>query len=160
MEIWRRAAGLGTCRRHRGMELWRCAAGVGTSRYGDRELGRHVAGLGTWRCRGIKIGRCAAGVLRLRGMELWSSGGMLWARRCCLKRGLEMRCRLSYLPQELRRHAVGVEMSRYGGTSIRMARASRAEVVVVKSWLAPQLLPAPRLLPAIQLFLARNPAPA
>ena len=58
------------------------------------------------------------------------------------------------LSQELRRHGVGVEMRRYGGTSIRMARASRAEVVVVKSWLAPQLLP------AIQLFLARDPASA
>ena len=33
-----------------------------------------------------------------------------------------------------------------------MARASRAEVVVVKSWLAPQLLPVPQLLSVIQLL--------
>ena len=26
--LWRRAAGVGTCRRHGGMEVWKCAAGV------------------------------------------------------------------------------------------------------------------------------------
>ena len=41
----------------------------------------------------MEVWRCAAGVLPLRGMELWSSGGMLRARGRCLKRGLEMRCR-------------------------------------------------------------------
>jgi len=36
-------------------------------------------------------------------------------------------------------------MRRYGGTSIRTARASRAEMVVVKSSLVPRLLPAIQL---------------
>src|SRR5947207_6054438 len=46
LELWRRAAGVGTWRTHRGIDLWKCAAGVST-----------------WRCG---------------GMELCSSGGVLW----------------------------------------------------------------------------------
>ena len=62
-------------------------------RYGDSELGRHVAGLGTWSDSGVKVycrradaeaqryealelWKCAAGVLPLRGMELWGSGAL------------------------------------------------------------------------------------
>ena len=36
---------------------------------------------------------CSQIVLPLRGMEIWSSGGMLRAWGRCLKRGLEVRCR-------------------------------------------------------------------
>ena len=40
-----------------------------------------VAGVGMRRCRGIELGRHAAGLgdVEVRGMEIWSSGGMLRA---------------------------------------------------------------------------------
>ena len=106
MEIWRRAAGVGMCRTHRGMELCRCAAGVGTSRYaaleaccacrdveeeeaqsyrtsGDALRALLKRDLELWRrparvmsARGSELWRCAAAVEKL---EIWSSGGTLQA---------------------------------------------------------------------------------
>src|SRR5436190_23448124 len=73
----------GRCRK-RGLEvgMWRCRdlevrckrADVEAKRYGDPELGRHAAGLGTWRCLPQELWRFDAGVA---SKEVWRSGGVL-----------------------------------------------------------------------------------
>ena len=87
MELWRFA--VKACRRG-GVEVWssrgmsraRGRGGVCLKRSGDRELGRHAAGLDI-----LEVWRCAAGVLPLSGMKLWSFA--VKSCRCggvCLKR--------------------------------------------------------------------------
>ena len=43
MQIWRRAAGVGTCRTRRGMELWRSGGSLQACRCGDVEVWRSGA---------------------------------------------------------------------------------------------------------------------
>jgi len=75
MEIWRRAAGVRTCRTHRGMEFRRCVAGVASKEVCGIEIWRRAAGAGTCRThRGMEVWRCAACVA---SKKVWSSGGTL-----------------------------------------------------------------------------------
>ena len=78
LEVWRRAAGVGTCG-SLPQELWRCAAGVAL-----KEVWSSGALEACYTCRDveefasraleIRCGRCLK-----RGMEIWSSGGTLQA---------------------------------------------------------------------------------
>ena len=82
MELWRRAAGVGTCRTHRGMELWSSGGTLQACRRGDVEVWRSgaleaAARVGTWRRRHRGIRALEMRCTREDVEDICSSGGVL-----------------------------------------------------------------------------------
>ena len=90
LEIWRRAARVGTCRRHRGMELWSGGGALQACRRGDVEVWRSGALKACCACRDVEEAQryrsCRDALLDIL---VWRSGALEALCRRCLKRGME-----------------------------------------------------------------------